>query len=149
MKQEQLYDLIWMSRPLMQAAEACVVKGLDGTDLTVRMRAVLEILHRHGDLSVPEIAAKLEINRQYVQLMVNDTLASGLTRQRPNPRHKRSRLLSLTEDARNLIENVMSAEMALMATISAEFSEEEIATALRVVRAVTDRLKAQQGGDIT
>ncbi|MGI3184455.1 MarR family winged helix-turn-helix transcriptional regulator [Nioella aestuarii] len=138
-----------MSRPLMQAAEACVVKGLDGTDLTVRMRAVLEILHRHGDLSVPEIAAKLEINRQYVQLMVNDTLASGLTRQRPNPRHKRSRLLSLTEDARNLIENVMSAEMALMATISAEFSEEEIATALRVVRAVTDRLKAQQGGDIT
>ena len=38
MKTEHLHQLIWMSRPLMQAAEACVESGLVGTNLTVRMR---------------------------------------------------------------------------------------------------------------
>ena len=57
MKTQELYQLVWMSRPLMQAAEACVESGLAGTDLTVRMRAVLEILRAGGDLAVPEIAA--------------------------------------------------------------------------------------------
>ena len=69
MKTNNLHQLVWMSRPLMQAAEICVEAGLVGTSLTVRMRAVLEILQRHGALTVPEIAAKLEIKRQYVQVM--------------------------------------------------------------------------------
>ena len=66
-KTDQLYQLVWVSRPLMQAAEAAVEQGLEGTGLTVRMRAVLEMLHRQGDLTVPDIAQKLEIQRQYVQ----------------------------------------------------------------------------------
>ena len=69
MKSEKLYQLVWMSRPLMQAAETCVENGLAGTDITVRMRAVLEMLRAQGNLSVPEIAAKLDIKRQYVQLL--------------------------------------------------------------------------------
>ena len=41
---KQLYKLIWMSRPLMQSAEAAVERGLEGIGLTVRTRAVLEVL---------------------------------------------------------------------------------------------------------
>ena len=141
MTHRKLYDLIWMSRPLMQAAEACVETGLAGTDLTVRMRAVLEILRAHGELSVPNIAAKLEIQRQYVQVMVNETLASGFTTQRPNPRHKRSPLLALTDQGRAMIESIMQKEMDLMTLIAAGFPDDDIATALRVVEAVTETLK--------
>lgn len=125
----------------MQAAEACVEKGLKGTDLTVRMRAVLEMLLAHGDQSVPEIAARLEIQRQYVQLMVNDTLVSGLTDQRPNPRHKRSPLLFLTPRGRDLIEEIVGKEMALMRDIGEGFDAQQISTALEVVLAVTEKLK--------
>ncbi len=145
MKEKDLYHLVWMSRPLMQAAEACVEAGLDGTDLTVRMRAVLEILRAEGDLTVPDIAAKLEIKRQYVQLMVNETLASGFTRHLPNPRHKRSPLLSLTEAGQALIDRTISREMAIMETIAADLSEQDVTTALTVVLAVTAKLKAQVG----
>lgn len=143
MKSEKLYQLIWMSRPLMQAAETCVENGLAGTDITVRMRAVLEMLRAQGDLSVPEIAAKLEIKRQYVQLMVNETLSSGLTKQRPNPRHKRSPLLALTEKGSTLIDDVIAQEMKLMQIVGATFSEDEIETALKVVLSVTSQLKAE------
>ncbi|EBA15547.1 putative marR-family regulatory protein [Roseobacter sp. SK209-2-6] len=133
-----------MSRPLMQAAESCVENGLSGTGITVRMRAVLEILRAQGNLSVPEIAAKLDIKRQYVQLMVNETLSAGFTMQCPNPRHVRSPLLALTERGSALIDEVIAREMKLMQVVSEEFSEDEIATALKVVLSVTAQLKAQK-----
>lgn len=145
MKADQLHKLVWMSRPLMQATEACVEAGLEGTDLTVRMRAVLEILRTHGDQSVPDIAARLEIKRQYVQLMVNETLASGFTEQRPNPRHKRSPLLVLTGGGRDLIDDIISKELAAMQEIGADFNDDEISTALEVVLAVTEKLKEMAG----
>lgn len=145
-KTDQLYQLVWMSRPLMQAAEAAVEQGLEGTGLTVRMRAVLEMLHRHGDLTVPDIAQKLEIQRQYVQVMVNETLAAGFTEQRPNPRHKRSTLLSLTGKGRGLIEDVVLRERAVMDRIGDGLDAAEVETALNVVLAVTDRLKTHVDG---
>lgn len=70
--------------------------------MTVRMRAVLDILLPEGDLTVPEIAAGLHIDRQYVQLMINETLSSGFAMQSPNSRYKRSPLLRLTEAGRGL-----------------------------------------------
>ena len=146
MKEEQLHQLIWMSRPLMQAAEACVEAGLLGTNLTVRMRAVLEILSRYGEQTVPEIAARLEIKRQYVQIMCNETLASGFVELRANPRHKRSPSLALTDHGRTLIEEIISTEMKLVGEIGRNLSEEDIATALKVVLAVAEALKKRAGG---
>ncbi|ATG39788.1 MarR family winged helix-turn-helix transcriptional regulator [Phaeobacter piscinae] len=142
---EHLHQLIWMSRPLMQAAEACVETGLVGTNLTVRMRAVLEMLDKYGEQTVPEIAARLEIKRQYVQIMCNETLASGLVEQRPNPRHKRSPILALTDHGRTLIEEIISNEMKLIERIGANLNSEDISTALEVVLAVVDGLKTQAG----
>lgn len=143
MKTEHLHRLIWMSRPLMQAAEACVEAGLVGTNLTVRMRAVLEILNKYGEQTVPEIAARLEIKRQYVQIMCNETLASGLVEQRQNPRHKRSPILALTDRGCAVIEEIISKEMKLMDEVGGNLSNEDIATALEVVIAVADSLKKQ------
>ncbi|MDV7341055.1 hypothetical protein RYZ26_15720 [Terasakiella sp. A23] len=144
-KDVRLYQLIWLSRPLMQAASACVEKGLAGTELTVRMRAVMEILRTEGELAVPDIAVKLEIKRQYVQLMVNETLASGLTEKCPNPRHKRSSLVRLTQKGCDLIDDVMARELEIMKIIGQDFTDEDIATALAVVQSVTSKLKAQEG----
>ena len=143
MSAEQLYRLVWMSRPLMQAAEAAVENGLAGTDLTVRMRAVLEILRAEGDLTVPDLATRLQINRQYVQLMVNETLASGFTERSRNPRHKRSPLLTLTDKGRALIDRVMAREMDILRIVAAEIPDQDIATALAVIEAVTSELKAR------
>ncbi|MBU2867108.1 MarR family winged helix-turn-helix transcriptional regulator [Pacificibacter marinus] len=134
-----------MSRPLMQAAEACVEAGLVGTNLTVRMRAVLEIVDKYGEQTVPDIAARLEIKRQYVQIMCNETLVSGLIEQRPNPRHKRSPILALTDHGRAVIEEIITKEMKLVEEVGGNLSNEDIATALEVVIAVTDSLKKRAG----
>ena len=132
-----------MSRPLMQSAEAVVEKGLAGTGLTVRMRAVLEILHRHGDGTVPDLASLLEINRQYVQLMVNETMASGFTERRPNPRHKKSSLVALTASGQSLIETVIAQEKALLDAIATDIDPAEVEAALKVVTKLAKFLKTK------
>ena len=145
MKADNLHHLVWMSRPLMQAAEVCVEAGLEGTGLTVRMRAVLEILYRHGAQTVPDIANKLEINRQYVQVMCNEVLAAGFVEQRENPRHKRSTLLTLTDTGRDLIKEIISREMMLLDEIGSALQADDISKALEVVLAVTNLLKKTAG----
>ena len=139
---DTLYQIAWQSRPLMQATESAVEKGLAGTGLTVRMRAVLEILHQHGALTVPDLAHHLDIKRQYVQVMVNETLAAGHVEQHPNPRHKRSVLLDLTETGQALIAKVITQERALMADIAAGFDADDLEAALTVMRRLTETLKA-------
>ena len=82
----------------------------------------------------------------HCQVMVNETLASDLTAQRPNPRHKRSPLLTLTDTGRTLIDTVVRREMEVMERMSAGLSDADIATALSVIQTVTERLKAEAGG---
>lgn len=140
---ENLYQIIWLSRPLMQAAEAIVEQNLKGSGLTVRMRAMLEILAKKGSLSVPEIADHLHIQRQYVQLMINETLAAGLTEKRPNPRHKRSMRIALTESGNATIRNVTAKEMALMQQLSDSFDPAAIDTTLDVTKRLIKTLSAR------
>ncbi len=141
MKHDDLYKIIWMSRPLMQAAETLVEQGLQGTGLTVRARAVLEILLRHGSLSVPDIAVHLEIKRQYVQVMVNETLAEGLTRKQDNPRHRASPLIALTGKGEQLIARVTERELEIVAALGAELNPDEVRTTLQVTSALLQKMK--------
>lgn len=143
-KNEQVYELIWMSRPLMQAAEQLVERNLQGTGVTVRMRAVLEILARDGSLSVPALAHRLHINRQYVQVMVNETLAEGLTHKVPNPQHRRSAMIALTEQGQQLIQRVMAAEQDSVCQMADGFSAADVAVTHSTLRALLDALQAHQ-----
>ena len=143
-KSNQLYQLIWMSRPLMQAAETLVERNLNGTGLTVRMRAVLEVIARYGSLSVPEIANHLHINRQYVQVMVNETIAQGFTQKMPNPRHQKSVLIALTETGDQLIGRVMSLEQNIVSDLAVDFDEAKIDDAHKLMSELLTALQADK-----
>lgn len=129
---KDLYDIIWQTRPLLQQIETAVAAGLDGTGLTVRMRAVLEILVSDGPSTVPALARRLSIQRQYVQLMVNDTEAVGLTTRFPNPAHRASPLIDLTAAGREAISEALDREAAIVERIARQFDPNDIAAAKRV-----------------
>ena len=61
---------------------------------------------------------------------------NGLTEKRPNPRHKSSSLISLTEAGARTIEQVLTSEAEFTARLSRQFNPEE----LRLTRNVIDRL---------
>lgn len=138
---DQLYRLIWLSRPLMQNAETLVEQNLKGTGLTVRTRAVLEIIANHGPCSVPELAEKLEIQRQYVQLMVNEAIAADLVLKQPNARHKRSMLIALTDAGKTLIQDTITKERAIVADLASEFDQTDVKSALGVIENLIKHLQ--------
>lgn len=145
---EDLYRLTWLSRPLMQSAEALVEQNLKNTGLSVRMRAVLEILHTHGNKTVPEVAYLLRIKRQYVQVMVNEVNKAGYTQKNTNPHHRSSPLIGLTPEGSRIIKAVRAKEKSLMSKIAKDFNPEEVEIARRVVESLLDQLD-NKPGDIT
>ena len=139
-----LYSLIWLSRPLMQAAESLVEDTLVDSGISVRQRAVLEILLQKGPLSVPDLARALHIQRQYVQVMVNETQAAGLTDSAENPRHKRSRLIALTPRGESLIRAIRDSEMTRVARMAGAFTAEELATAASVAERLLSEMQTEK-----
>ena len=143
---ESLYALTWMTRPLMQEVETAVERGLASSGMTVRQRAVMEILLRQGPLPVPALAEALHIQRQYVQIMVNEAMASGLVEKRPNPRHARSNLIALTKSGRTLIETVVAQEHSLLHNLAGDLPAQDIQTALKVVQELHTRFQSLNQG---
>ncbi len=144
-KQDDLYRVTWLSRPLMQKAESVVEKSLSGTGLSVRMRAVLEILAKQGALSVPAVAQQLDIQRQYVQLMVNDVITAGYALKKANPRHKSSSLIALTDKGKEVIDAVLAKEQQFMARLATEFDSQDVATALHVIEMLLQKFDQEMG----
>lgn len=145
---ENLYRLTWLSRPLMQSAESLVEQNLENTGLSVRMRAVLEVLHTHGNRTVPEVAYLLRIKRQYVQVMVNEVIKAGYAQKNSNPQHRSSSLIALTPEGTKIIKAVRGKEKALMSKMAKNFNPEEVEIARRVVESLLNQLD-KKPGDIT
>lgn len=71
--------------------------------LRTTQRRLSETLRHGGDMTVPAAAAQMEVSRQFVQTLCNEMAASGLLAFSDNPRHKRSKLISLTSQGRDAL----------------------------------------------
>jgi len=107
--------------------------------VTVPMRGVLETLEREGPLTVPHIARARPVSRQHIQRIVDELLANGLVRLEPNPDHKRSPLVALTDHGRAIFKTMMHREITWFAGISRHLPADEVA----IARKLLDRLQAQ------
>lgn len=59
-------------------------------------KRVLRMLSEGDDLTVPDIAMRSEVSRQFVLKTCNDMAEAGLVEYADNPRHKRSKLVRMT-----------------------------------------------------
>ncbi|MBG6178614.1 DNA-binding MarR family transcriptional regulator [Labrenzia sp. EL_208] len=139
-KNELLHHILWLSRPLMQRTEQLVRDGLGETALTVRMRAVLEVLATSGPLSVPDIGRELQIQRQYAQVMVNEVLSEGLAERLPNPKHRSSVLIKLSQEGKATIDGVLARELEVAEQLSKAFSLRDLQTVQVVMTQLIDKL---------
>lgn len=139
-KSQRLFRFMWLSRPLMQRVEGMVRDGLEGTGLTVRMRAVLEVLTAKGALSVPDIGRELHIQRQYAQVMVNEVIAEDFVAKRQNPKHRSSPLIALTPKGEAIILEVLARERKNADRLAEHFSDHEVEAALHVAERLCEEI---------
>ncbi|WP_204300787.1 MarR family winged helix-turn-helix transcriptional regulator [Actinoplanes campanulatus] len=140
-----LYDVLRHVRPLVLNSARVVERSLRFDDLTVGMRAVLEVLAEQGPLTVPVIGDRLDLARQGIQRHVNDLIDRGLAEPRPNPAHRRSVLIATTPAGAALFARIRAGELARLGTMAAECGIEEITTALRVLAALHRDIREEAG----
>ncbi|MGP4015651.1 MarR family winged helix-turn-helix transcriptional regulator [Saccharopolyspora sp. 5N708] len=131
----RLAEIYAVIGPLYRRVARVVERDSPRSGLSVGVRAVLERLELSGAAeAVPQLARALELSRQFVQRMVNDALEQGFVEMRPNPAHRRSALVALTERGHAAIRSVQAVEHEAMGRVGGDLTAAEVATTLRVLR---------------
>ncbi|ACZ85695.1 MarR family winged helix-turn-helix transcriptional regulator [Streptosporangium roseum] len=126
----EVFDLVG---PLYRRAQRKVEQDAPIEGLSVGVRAVLNMLCEHGPMTVPQMGRAQALSRQFVQRMINDAAARNLVEFVPNPAHKRSSLIRLTEEGRAAIIAVIDRERAVLRQAGGDLSDTEIAACIRVL----------------
>ena len=114
-------------------------------DLSPQERRLMMTLRKHRRSTVPQLARKSGVSRQYVQVTMNDLARRGLMVFRENPDHKRSRLLELTRQGEERIREIMAREGEAMQRVAAGLSPEEVREAVEVLQKAGNGLDAGAG----
>ncbi|WP_309059538.1 MarR family transcriptional regulator [Streptomyces sp.] len=126
----EVFDLVG---PLYRRVQRKVEQGEAVEGLSVGVRAVLDLLHKHGPMTVPQMGRAQAISRQFVQRMVNDAAARGLVESIPNPAHQRSSLIRLTDEGRTAIAAVVAREHAVLRDVGGGLTDADVRTCVRVL----------------
>lgn len=92
-------------------------------------------------LTVAQIARNMGLTRQAVQRVVNEMVADGLLQLASNPRHRRARLVAMTDEGRRVYEAAMARQAPWASALGGGLTEAEINDACRVLLALRLRLR--------
>jgi len=142
-KPEHIYELVWCTRRLFQQLRATSEELLEGTGINASQRAVLEFLDQHQPQTVSNMAREKNVSRQHIQTLVNDLLTLKLVKAQENPAHKRSPLMSMTEQGKKLFTKIIRDEAKVLASMAGEFSGKNISTSIRTLKAMHQYLQSE------
>jgi DNA-binding MarR family transcriptional regulator len=135
----QSYEVTWLIRRLFRAMAARAEQYLADAKLTAADRAVMEFLYPETLMSVPQIARRYQVSRQHIQATVNALLDKGLLRSVENPRHKRSRLIRLSNLGRECFEDIRHNEGEEIAELFAGISDQSLTTTRTTLNALLNQ----------
>jgi DNA-binding MarR family transcriptional regulator len=139
----ELNRLITATRGFFHDLEEVSSSILARHGLTLQERRLLMTLRKHRLSTVPQLARKRGVSRQFVQVTMNALAKRSLVEFKENPDHKRSRLLSLTERGEALILGVMSREGEALQQVAAGLRPEDVREAVRVLESARQGLAAE------
>ena len=108
--------------------------------VTVSMRSVLEAIDRGGSITVPRVARLRSVSRQHIQRIVDDLLERNLVRLETNPDHKRSPLVSMTDEGRATFRTMAQRERVRLDRLSGGLSQKDLETARKILEQLSTRL---------
>lgn len=134
-KTEKLSQLVHENTRFFFAMNNVAEKLHGAGHISAGLRTILLDLEEEGPKTVPDMAHLRNASRQYVQSMVNHLHDRDLVAYADNPRHKRSKLVALTEAGRLLLQEMLLRETKLGEEIEDALSLTDINTTLKVMKA--------------
>lgn len=133
-KQLELARLFDETVLLYQRLSASAARFYGGGTISGPRRTVLVALSRSGAQSVAHLARTRAQSRQRLQPLVNALVKDGLVRATPNPMHKHSPLMVLTDKGQKAVEAIHRTEAEARARLQVKASADAIAGAADIVR---------------
>ncbi|WP_170976510.1 MarR family winged helix-turn-helix transcriptional regulator [Rhizobium sp. FKL33] len=134
-REQDIKAIIDLIRPVFHGLYAASEANLRGLSISVPQRGMLQCLLEHGAQTVPMLARRLLVRRQFALRLVNELEAKQLVAREPNPAHKRSHRFGLTEPGSRMITEVLASEASVSALALAQMQDEDIGAAVRVLTA--------------
>lgn len=111
---------------------------------TSQLKVMAPLVHK-GPLTVPDIAARLGVSRQFVQTVYNALTAEHLIKTVDNPRHKRSKLFMVTEKGAAVYEQTRLNEHRIIEGILPDLNPVAVADAANLLEEIRSAvIKTQQ-----
>ncbi len=114
-------------------AEGDTMTGALGLS-SARWKVIAVIALSNAGLTVPGIARVLGQSRQAVQRITDVMVSDGLLSYQPNPRHKRSVLVALTEKGRTTYHALREVQDPWAIESTKDIPDEELDAGLRLLR---------------
>jgi DNA-binding MarR family transcriptional regulator len=137
---EELHDLFHAVFELHGTLTAVMDDVHARVGLRTSQCMVTDALERQGTASVPEIAAALGVSRQHVQVTCDELERMGVVEFRDSPRHKRSKLVTLTDHGRRLVARAGKAEAAIIEKALPGVDRGKTTGAAALLRAIAQRI---------
>lgn len=140
----ELNRLIAVARRFNRELEEVGARIMARHGLTPPQRSLLLALRKVRTCTVPQLARKRDVSRQYVQVTMNALEQRGLVEFRANPDHKRSRLLALTDRGEALLLAVMAREGEVLRNVAARLDPGEAKTAVSALGSALEGMTGQE-----
>jgi DNA-binding MarR family transcriptional regulator len=137
------YRVIWLVRRLFRALGQNADERLRDHGVSAADRAVMEFLYPDQTLSVPQIARKYDVSRQHVQVTVNPLIDRGLVELSENPRHKRSPLVRLTKNGRDLFKTILKGDEKALRALFADIPSSDVRVTHKTLQTLLTKTKGE------
>lgn len=94
---------------------------------------IFEEIALNSPVSIPEIARKRDVSRQYVQKMVQKLLKQGLISAQDNPAHRRAKLYDLSDVGEAVFQQLANEACVFFESAVNPFEEQELDAAKKTL----------------
>ena len=108
-------------------------------------KAVLEMLETSGPQTVPALAARRNSSRQNVQIVVNRLQRFGMVEFAPNPAHRKSGLVRITEQGGVALKRGAQQEAKLLDELAGRLADFDLRPAVQLLGRLQEILGAREG----
>ena len=106
--------------------------------LTPAQFGVLEALYNKGDLRICELIEKILTTSGNITVVIKNLEKEGLIEKKPDPNDKRSCIISLTEEGKKIIENILPDHIKNIKGIFEILTDEEKNTLKTILKKFKD-----------
>jgi len=93
-----------------------------------------------GQATVPDVAHIMKVSRQFVQTAINELEKQGMIEFLKNPRHKRSKLLKLTDHGKDTLEQAHKNEEAIIEQIVPDMDATSVVNASELLESIWGKM---------